>query len=147
MNIRKSTAAPEGAERPAMGGLRRPGSPRPTTSRSAPQTSPSRPRSPSTRTRPTCTTRSAAKTRRTLASTEHTGPARPEQPSAAAVCNASRFTLDRLGERWEMLKAAYETGQLGRVVAEASAAHPGDHGARLGVLDDPDRRRRRRGDR
>lgn len=48
---------------------------------------------------------------------EHTGPARPEQPSAQAVRNSSRFPLDRLGERWEQLKAVYETGRLGRVAA------------------------------
>lgn len=45
---------------------------------------------------------------------QHAGPARPEQPSADAVRNASRFTVDRLGERWEMLSAAYETS--GKVV-------------------------------
>lgn len=46
---------------------------------------------------------------------EHTGPGHPEQPSAAAVRNSSRTPLDRLGERWEQIKALYETGRLGLV--------------------------------
>jgi hypothetical protein len=50
---------------------------------------------------------------------EHAGPDRPEQPSARAVRNSSRAPLDRLGERWEQIKARYQTGQLGLVPPKA----------------------------
>lgn len=49
---------------------------------------------------------------------EHSGPGRPEQPSAAAVRNSSRSPLDRLGERWEQIKTAYETGRIGQVLPQ-----------------------------